>query len=332
MSLGKSSFVISIPKSWLRSNDLQKGDRVYLDVHNDGSLVIHPLFEEREQDREIHIPIDPTEADSSIERKIIGAYLDGYTRIKLSSGKIFNSDQQRAIRSIVSTLYMMIIESEASIIVLQTLIDESKASVTTSINRMHLITYAMCRDLLSVLNSRDIELAQSVLSLENDVDQLMFFILRLIRSAVLSPSLCTKLNLDPLDCLDYQTLVHRIERVADHCTSIAESLIHLIESGIDIPGPVHDILKSAADITFTAYNNSVGGFDEKDVTSTNDLIDTEKKIEELLKGITPLPQLGEISFLADIISIRESLKKINHYTADIAELTIDRAYKYSGES
>jgi len=331
MSLGKSSFVISIPKSWLRTNDLVKGDTVSLNVQPDGSLVVHPTLKEREKEREIHIPINANETEESITRKIIGAYLDGYTLIKLTSGKIFKANQQRAIRSIVSTLYLMIIESEASSIELQTLMDESKASVITSINRMHLITHSMCSDLLLVLNNWDLELAKSVISLENDIDQLMFFILRLIRGAALSPSLGNKLNLDPLDCLDYQTLVHRIERIADHNSYIARSLIALIGSGVDIPESVLGVIKSAAEIAFTSYRNSVEAFVDKDIARINEIIDTEKEIEALYREVTPLPQFGETgetSHLSEIITIRESLKKISHYTADIAELTIDRAYRF----
>jgi len=37
MPLGKSSFVISIPKSWLMTHDLDRGDSVSLD------LVLPPL-------------------------------------------------------------------------------------------------------------------------------------------------------------------------------------------------------------------------------------------------------------------------------------------------
>ena len=105
----------------------------------------------------------------------------------------------------------------------------------------------------------------------------------------------------------------------------------MIDSGIDIPESVLDILKSAAEMTFTSYQNSVEGFVAKDVSHTNDSIDTERKVEELYKEVTPLPLFGnpaEASLFAEIISIRESLKKISHYAADIAELTIDRTYKF----
>ena len=172
----------------------------------------------------------------------------------------------------------------------------------------------------------------SIISLEDDIDQLTFFLLRLIRGVAASPSLGKIMEVDPLDCLDYQTLVHRIERIADHNASIAQCLIPLIESGIDIPENVLNILTSAAELAFDSYNQAVYGFISKDVYPTNDIIDKQKEVESLLVNLTPLPLFGEsaeTSILANIITIRESIKKISHYAADIAELTIDRAYKFN---
>lgn len=330
MALGKSSRVISLPKTWLKVNKLDQGDRVSLYVHHDGSLIVHPSAEVREDVRKIHLYVEADESKDSIIRRIIGSYLNGYSLIKLSSTKIFTVSQQKAIRQIAGILYIMIIESEASSIVLETLIDESKASMSSGIQRMHMITYSMFRDILSSMKNLDEELARSVVSLEDDVDQLMYFLLRIIRSAAISPSLANQLGLDNLDCLDYQTLVHRIERIADHVTNIANCIIALIERKINIPEKVMTALIEAAKIAFISYEMGVQSYFSKDVEPTNEIIDKQKEIEEIYIGITPLPHFGDLddlSTLYHIIDIRESIKKISHYAADIAELTIDRAYK-----
>jgi len=225
---------------------------------------------------------------------------------------------------------MMIIESEASSIVLETLIDESKASMSSGIERIHMITYSMCRDILTSMKNWDEGLAKSVVSLENDVDQLMYFLLRLIRGTAISPSLASQLGLDTLDCLDYQTLVHRIERIADHATNIANCVIALIESKISIPEKVITVLIRAAEIVFTSYDKAVQCYLSRDIDPTNEIIDKQNEIEELYRGVTPLPHFGEThetSTLSHIITIRECIMKISHHAADIAELTIDRAYK-----
>lgn len=120
MALGKSSRAVSLPKSWLRMNGVDRGDRVSLLIHGDGSLIVYPSVKVEEEKSEIHLPIDANESEDSIIRRIIGSYLDGYTIIKLTSGKIFSVDQQRAIRQVISSLYMMIVESDAHSIMLQT--------------------------------------------------------------------------------------------------------------------------------------------------------------------------------------------------------------------
>jgi phosphate uptake regulator len=203
--------------------------------------------------------------------------------------------------------------------------------VISGIERMHLITHSMCRDILISMKNWDVELARSVVSLEDDVDQLMYFLLRLIRGAAISPSLSNQLGLDMIDCLDFQTLVHRIERIADHATNIANCAIALIESTDGLPEDVMRTLMKSAETAFNSYEGAVNGYLTKNVETTNAIIDTQKDIIELYREITPLPHLGEpydTSILSNIITIRESIMKISHHVADIAELTIDRAYKF----
>ena len=122
---------------------------------------------------------------------------------------------------------MRIMESDAKNIYIQTLIDESKASVVSSLRRMHLISSSMCRDALSSMKNRDAKLARAVFTLDDDVDHFSFFLLRLLRSATIDPTLANQLELEPIDCMDFQTLVHRIEHVADHATNIAKNIIML---------------------------------------------------------------------------------------------------------
>ena len=256
--------------------------------------------------------------------------MDGYTIIKLGSKKIFTADQHAAIRRVANTLYMRVIESEASNVVLETLIDESKASVFDGVERMHLITYSMFRDTLQALRSRDRALASSVASLENDVDQLMFFLLRLIRGAAQDLSLGSRLGIDPLSCLEYQRLVHSIESIADHVAVMATSVVALLDSDFEVPASVYDGILKAADVAFSSYDSVVRCFLSSNVEPTSEIIDGGSLIEGLCRQLTPLPLIGDqgsTSLLAHIIYIRESIMRISQYVSDIAELTIVRAYK-----
>ena len=328
--LGKSSLVVTMPKTWLKMNALGRGDMVSMMVQSDGSLLLSSADDAAEERREIHLFIEAKETDESITRRIIGAHLNGYKVVKLTSETNFTAEQQAAIRRIAGILYLMIMESEASSIVLNSLIDENQASVRSTIERMHTITCAMSRDAVRALMEWDEGLARSVASLEDDVDQLMFFLLRLIRGAAQTPALGKQLGLTPLDCLDYQTLVHRIERVADHVTQIAESTIALIRSGVDLPPEVSSTFADTAEIAYKTYDGAVQAFLMKEIEETNAIIDQQEAINTLMDGITPLPRIQSDNTstpYTHIINIRESIKKMSHYTADIAEITIDRTYE-----
>jgi phosphate uptake regulator len=327
MALGQSSRVISLPKVWLKRNHLNQGDWVSVLPMANGSLFVYPQNSSEIEVKRIQLSFGAEEEDASIIRKIIGSYMDGYTLINLRSERIFTAGQQAAIRRIAGTLYLMTIESEASSIVLEALIDEGRASVFSGVERMHLITYSMFRDTLTALKTWDRGLAASAVALENDVDQLMFFLLRLIRGAAMDLTLGNKLGIDPLDCLEFQNLVQSIERVADHVSSIAVSLVALIDSGVKLPSNVLDGLLSAGDAAFSSYDLAVRCFLSSNVEPTNDIIDGEGKIESIYKGLTPLPVLGDAAVLSQVISIREGVKRISQYASDVAELTIDRAFK-----
>ena len=135
MVLGKSSFVVSLPKEWMRMNNLDRGDTVAMDIQKDKTLLIHPTGDFHTEGKEIHLVVEAEETNESITRRIISSYLDGYTRIKLTSGNIFTTEQHKAIRQIVGTLYMMILESEANSVTLQTLVGRLAARLPSRLLR-----------------------------------------------------------------------------------------------------------------------------------------------------------------------------------------------------
>ncbi len=222
IGLGRSSLVISLPQEWAQLNELKRSDVVSLAVQRDRSLVILPGTVKKELFQEIILHIDPEENDSMIVRNIIACYLNGHSSIRLASERAFSRDQLKAIRHISRILFLRIMESDTKNMHMITFIDESKASVISGVQRMHKITSSMCRDVLNALKNQDNAMAEAVYSLDDEVDHFAFFILRLVRKVCLDPALANQLDLDPVDALDIQTLVQKIEEVADNAANIAE--------------------------------------------------------------------------------------------------------------
>jgi phosphate uptake regulator len=324
MSLGRSSLVISLPKRWIKLNELERGDTVSLDIQRDRSLVVFPEVKKKKELQKITLKVDPAKKEESLIREIIACYLNGYFGITLVSTDIFTVEQQKAVRAIAGILYMGILESDARRIYIQTLVDESKAPVETAIRRMHIISGSMCRDALESLRNQDAELAKVVHALDDDVDQLGFFLIRLLRGTVLDPDLAKQLNLEPIDCLDYQTLVHRIEHVADHAAAISRNVIS-VGRGQWFSSSMLEYILNLGNETLELYNEAVRAFFSGDAASSNDLIGRQNELDEKLAACT----VGEMNPLLACMmcSIRDSLRRVAEYAADIAEVTINHSYK-----
>ena len=329
MSLGRSSLVISLPKHWVNLNELKRGDVVSLAVQRDSSLVVVPGPEKKRELKEAIIDVDPDEKEAVLVRTIIACYLNGYSIIRLVSKKIFSITQQKAIRRIVGILYMRIMESNAKAMQIQTLIDESKASVVSSLRRMHLIASPMFRDALNSLKNQDAKLARAVYTLDDDVDHFSFFLLRLLRSAALDPTLSNELGLEPIDCLDYQTLIHRIEHVADHATNIAKQVIMLSGRNQMASTSLIKLIIAEGNVALDSYNKAVDAFFSKQVEISDEIIETQKRVEILDTEIASKSFVTEKNALVicATCSIRDSVKRIAEYAADIAEITIDQSRK-----
>jgi phosphate uptake regulator len=330
MSLGRSSMVISLPKNWMQLNELKKGDAVSLAIQRDRSLVVYPSIKKKVRSKEITFRIGQEEDETLISQKIIGAFLNGYSGLTLISNKIFSIPQRKAIRNMAARLYMRIMESDSKGVYIQTLADESKASLEQAIQRMHLISYSMCEDALTSLKNNDIALAKSVFSLDDDVDHFSFFILRLLRNAAQDTALANKLRIDPLDCMDHQTLVYRIEHAADYTADIARHIIMLDGSQQKIPDDVLNLMVTAGTEAVDLYVKSVNTFFSKDIPFSVEIMKYHHRIEKLDQEIAVKSFTGKhknAELICGICSIRDNIKRIADCAANIAEIAVNRAFK-----
>ena len=322
--------VISLPKNWMQLNELKKGDVVSFAIQRDRSLVVYPHAQTKPTSKEITLRIGQDEEEALITQKIIGSFLNGYSGITLISEKIFSIPQRKAIRNITGRLYMRIMESDSKGVYIQTLSDESKASLEQAIQRMHLISYSMCEDVFNSLKNNDVALAKSVFSLDDDVDHFSFFLLRLLRNAAQDATLANELRIDPLDCMDHQTLVYRIEHVADYTADIARHIIMLDGSRQKIPDDVLELMVTAGKEAVDLYIKAINAFFSKDVPFSVEIMKYQQRIEKLDQEIAVKSFTGKhknAELVCGICSIRDNIKRIADCAANIAEVAVNRAFK-----
>jgi len=187
----------------------------------------------------------------------------------------------------------------------------------------------MLQDALNALKNQDEMLARAVYSLDDDVDHFSFFLIRLLRSAALDTALSNKLDLKPIEGLDYQNLVQRIEYVADEAANIAKHIIMLSQRQQKLSDSLLELMLTAGNYALSLYNKAMEAFFSKDVTSSNEIIEGEKRsiqLDEKIASLTFLTKEMDPAKVCAVCSIRESIKEIAEDAKDIGEITINRSY------
>ncbi len=346
MRLGKSSLVVSLPKSWATKYKLDSTDHVMLLVQRDGSLAIYPVREFSEEPSEQEIITDPKDEPGILERRLIAAYLNNFGIIRIRSNGVFTPEQQGLVRKRVRMLTgLQIIDASTNEIVIQSLMKLNQLDLPKSMRLAHRITSTMLNDALSSLQIRDTELAKTVIGLDEDVNQFYFLVFKQLRAALLDPRFMNELNIDSMDCLTYLMFIQRIENVADHAKSIATSVItlgneecpkDLLNLALKTGNHVHRIYATAAEAMLlgddTAANHVINEIDNfQPMRKTAEQLMEQhliKLCEDMLPKLTPEqcalfgPHQKAMFCLEQIF---ESFGKILEHSCAIAEIAIDRA-------
>ncbi len=224
--VGKGTSFVSLPKDWVRRHGIGKGSVVEMEVDEDGNLLVRPLGAGRKA-KELTLEYPSKE---SLTNELAGAYLLGYDVIRIS-GRI-DHEGRELIKGIVRKLVgLEIVEEDSSTIVAQFLIEPTTLSPRKLLMRMHRITSSMHGDAIESALSGDRNLAKLVKGRDEEVNRLYFLLVRLVRSAVISPSLARAFSMSALECMDFRVAANLIEGIGDASSDMADCVI-LLRTGL----------------------------------------------------------------------------------------------------
>jgi len=189
---GKSSYTVSLPKTWATQVGLREQSQVSISTLPDGSLRVTPSDSVKPQGRGI-FNIESL-FDNALARQMIAIYIAGYDTFELRSPQI-RSDQRKTIRDMSYRLIgMEIVEETAKSVVIQDFISPNELKIKKSIRRMHLIIESMLADAVKSLLKNDSDLANDVILRDRDVDRHYLLVLKHLKAMVQTPF--AKLRLD----------------------------------------------------------------------------------------------------------------------------------------
>jgi phosphate uptake regulator len=229
IAFGKSSYVVSLPKSWVNQNKLKKGDHIYFD-DSGGGLNLYPRSkDEGQQNKSVVIQIDG-KSMHRIEREIISAYIHDNKRITLMGGAIKNKakDIQTFMQKLVA---LEIVEQDSKKIIANDFLDLKQISLQQVIRKMDIISRSMLSDCKNMFEDQDYS---SINHRDQDINKFRFLVYRLVWYGLDNPSaILRKLNLNQVDLFNYWAVSYDIEQIGDCIKRIAKFMtkVQLPEKG-----------------------------------------------------------------------------------------------------
>ncbi|MBD3354440.1 AbrB/MazE/SpoVT family DNA-binding domain-containing protein [Candidatus Woesearchaeota archaeon] len=217
ISFGKTSFVVSLPKSWVTKNKLKKGDLIALE-EKENELLLSPKTEKtKSEPKEIIIDISKLNTDD-IKRRIIPAYINNNNTIIVKGDDL--EEKAKEVRDILQNLMALeIMEQTANKIVARDLLNMEKISVPGLIKKMDIITRDMIADSKTSFEEDHYE---NIHHRDEDVNRLQFLVFRAVKCAFDDPKVMKAYSMNSEQLLGIWRLSELIEKVADETKRITK--------------------------------------------------------------------------------------------------------------
>ncbi|MCZ7399865.1 MAG: AbrB/MazE/SpoVT family DNA-binding domain-containing protein [Candidatus Methanoperedens sp.] len=318
---GGSTYVMSLPKKWVKKTNLKPGDSLVVTEHGGSLLIETSVIEKESQVKEIKI--SQITSSEALERILIAFYLVGYDTIKIKLDRKDHLAYRESIRKILDYLIgVELVEDTNEAMTLEIMLDYKRMSTMQILQRMFSIDRSMLLDLGKALKTIDIGLAKDVMIREREIDRLYFLVVRQLKSAVEYQQIAEKLGIEnQRDCLGYRIAVKALERIADHIENIAKSYIQLQEINKDVQ--LEDFIKLNSSVVLT-FEKSVHALFTRNNAMAEKIFQELKEIKKSHSDISnELLQPQNIQSAILQKAMLDSLGRIASYSGDIAEIAIN---------
>ncbi len=322
ISFGKSSFVVSIPKTWMKNNKLKKGSSVKI-VEDNESLIISPLKDEKSIKNNLSKNL-VFENEKQLQRELISAYIEGYDTINI---KVKDLEKKMSlIHKIFENLIALeIVSNENNVVVAKDYLNINEVNLKNIIIKIDNNIKSMFLDLLEYSensidknnksNKKDnIKYDKNnkkpdyiLISIERDksINKLSFLGFRVIRKLLDSQ---LKGNFSILTLFKSWSIIVQLEKVGDELKRIFR-----LYEGQKIYDNVKELYSLYNDVLKIYYNDKKSSYRRKNLEVNENIRKFRKKIKDRL--------LKEDDVV--LTQIYEKMINISSYLEEILRLNFD---------
>ncbi|MBD3248939.1 AbrB/MazE/SpoVT family DNA-binding domain-containing protein [Candidatus Woesearchaeota archaeon] len=249
ISFGKTSFVMSIPKSWVTKNNLKKGDLIALEEEK-GDLILSPNVEQKKNKKKT-TKIDITGIDrTSVLYVIRSAYKMGCDEIELiynkPLAKHYRKDKEEKIISIIHEevnrlVGIEVVQQKDNFCIIRDLSENSAAEFDSALRRVFLLLNDASNDLKQAVKDRDNVLLDTIEEKHNSITKFVSYCLRLINKGKFK---------DPQKSMTLYHIISNLDKITD---ILKYSARDIREQGNKLKKESRDIIEKINESIITYY-------------------------------------------------------------------------------
>ena len=308
---GGGSYVVTLPKDWVRRWGVDESGEVVVEVMGDGSLRLRPLRGGGGGGVSVRV-----EAGGLVEalRAVISYYVAGADVIE-----VVGVDGRR-LYELASSRLMGVepVEEASGRVVLQVVVDPSTLGLCEAFSRLGRTVGFMLSDLVSVVEGRgDPGVLSEIPRRDDVVDKLFLFIWRQVFLLLTGRRLPGEVGAGSVgDAVLVMTSAKHLERIADHVSSMAEVLAGGLLG-------CSSVLASHLRGVYEAFAEALRVFSRPELGRAEALLERCEALrrENAAAGEALRERCGGGG---EVYALLHGARRLIDYTADIAELAMNR--------
>jgi len=212
------TLIMSLPRRWVKTNNLTEKDEVQVIYNPDNSLlVIPPLNPTRTEKNNVEIQVREESELNTIQYELITRYFDGADSISLITKKKFSPEFTSQIRKMISTLLgLEILKVESQNIEITDIMNIQETNIENLVKLISDYTLEFSFSTLSNLKSKSFENLKEALSIRGLVKKYYNRIHRELRKSLIHPSMLIKMNFNTQDLLDFAFFITLLNEVTEN--------------------------------------------------------------------------------------------------------------------
>lgn len=321
--VGYSTITVSLPSEWVKQNNINPGDLVFLTSEKDGTLRIMPSqIAHKEEAEEYIINTDACDEKGMLERIVVGSYILGRDVIRVTSSRRIEKEHVDEIRKIVRKLIGLgILEETPKNILLQCSVDPTKFKLDMLIRRLSIIASTILSETMQAFLENNKSLAEEAINREDEADTIYYLAVRLLLSAQLKPDVAEQIGATDVVFIPATRLILQyLELIADFSEDIAKKIIALDIRRSKLTKDMAERIYHLSELAQTIFQKALDCIFTRDLRVANGLLEMKDVLE--MESDKLMHELPEIPYLRAIVSC---LNKIADMGATIAEIAINRA-------